>query len=254
MRLLSKKVVTASRRNSRVRRASLFATPSSSRLISAPKPCLGTTVPLISAPTQIGTVPLISAPAQIGSKSNPIVIEESADIDSTLDALLDVPAEKHPLGNPQSNINSEFLANSLHVSISNPKMMASPSIEEQSPPTDGLYILIPISEDPAENSVENARVCLHNLRHVAKYHGFDLKRLQPETVAPPSQGPTVQAVQRDMIGPSVESQAYLDNFDMGNDVDRNDPVAVAMERDIATLHKRLSAKLSLNDTNAKASK
>jgi hypothetical protein len=115
-----------------------------------------------------------------------------------------------------------------------------------------MYILIPITEDPAENSVENARVCLHNLRHIANYHGFDLEKLDPEIFPGPSQNPTatpVSAPKRNKIGPTPESQAFLDNFDMGNDVNRNDPDAVSLERDIAKLHKRIKAY-----ANSKASK
>ena len=58
------------------------------------------------------------------------------------------------------------------------------------------YTLIPITKYyPPANPVQESRICLQNLRHVAKYHGYDIERLHPEIFA------------------------FLDNFDMGNEVD-----------------------------------
>jgi hypothetical protein len=68
-------------------------------------------------------------------------------------------------------------------------------------------------------------MCLHNLRLVAKYHGFDLE------------------VFRDKIGPTAESQAFLDGFDMGNDVDHRDASSVALEREIADAHEDIDMRL-----------
>jgi len=48
---------------------------------------------------------------------------------------------------------------------------------------------------------------------------------------------------RDKIGPTAEQQAFLDNFDMANDVDRNDPDAIAMEEDITLLHEEIDRRL-----------
>ena len=64
------------------------------------------------------------------------------------------------------------------------------------------YILIPIPKySPPANPVQESRICLQNLRHVAKQHGYDVKSLHPEV--------------------------FSDNFDMGNDVD------MAKEKEIA---------------------
>jgi len=38
----------------------------------------------------------------------------------------------------------------------------------------------------------------------------------------------------------AESQAFFDNFNMGNYVDRNDPKAVEREQEIAKLHKQIA--------------
>lgn len=41
------------------------------------------------------------------------------------------------------------------------------------------------------------------------------------------------------IGPTAENQVFLDNFNMGNDIDRNNPAAVAKEKEITKLHKEI---------------
>ena len=82
---------------------------------------------------------------------------------------------------------------------------------------------------------------LYNLRHVAKYHGFNLRKMHPQVFDPPTPNSFGQspAPKRTKIGPTAENQAFLDYFDMGNDVDRNDPAAVAEEKEIAKLHKSI---------------
>jgi hypothetical protein len=99
-----------------------------------------------------------------------------------------------------------------------------------------IFTIVPISSHPAENSTENTLVCLHNLRHVAKYHGFDLREVHPEVLEPPNQSSGTSSPVRDKIGPTTEDQAFLDNFRMGTDVDRNDAEAVAMQEDIALIN------------------
>ena len=89
------------------------------------------------------------------------------------------------------------------------------------------------------------RVCLSDLRHIAARHGFNLKSLEPEFLGSKSQTPTqshLSTPEPEKIGPTAESQSFLDNFDMGNDVNGNDPVTVANEIKIAKLHKEIRAK------------
>jgi hypothetical protein len=104
-------------------------------------------------------------------------------------------------------------------------------------------MIIPISDCPDKNSTENAHVCLHNLRHVVRYHGFNLKELHPPFLDPPADESSSAISNRDKIGPTAEDQAFLDDFDMENDIDRSDAVAIAMERDIAVLHREIEHRL-----------
>ena len=62
-----------------------------------------------------------------------------------------------------------------------------PRAEDQAFPDN--YTLIPITKHyPAANAVQESRICLQNLRHVAKYHGYDIERLHPEVFASVSPG------------------------------------------------------------------
>ena len=104
----------------------------------------------------------------------------------------------------------------------------TPGHEKNVPTAESL--LIPIT---AENAAQSSRVSLHNIRHIAKHHGFDIEKLHPEVFATSAKGSTGQASPvvlapapgREEIGPTAD-----DNFTIGNDVDGNDPDAVAMEQ------------------------
>ena len=230
MRLVSTKFLTAMRRVSRARPAPLIARPG------------------------LATAPLISAPLLLGSPLNPIVVDDSPDSEPVPYALTSIPVTSC-VADPTMETNSDFAAPSQGLFIDTDRFvhsasdqgrtlghMACPGENSTSPSPQDFFTIIPISDCPDENSTENARVCLHNLRHVAKYHGFDLQKLHPEVFAPPIQSSTSLSV-RDKIGPTAEQQAFLDNFDMANDVDRNDPDAVAMEEEIALLHEEIDRRL-----------
>ena len=158
MRVFSKKVLTALRHVRRARPALLIAAPTCTlpQLICAPKP-----LPAIAPP-------LISGPLLLGSKFNPIIIDDLVDNEST------------------DSSNSEFLADCLNrLSINNPGTGSPPHMADESgscpsPATQGAYTLIPISEFTANNSELSSSVCLHDLRLIAKYHGFELKKMHPE--------------------------------------------------------------------------
>jgi hypothetical protein len=170
----------------------------------------------------------------LGTLLNPIIVDDPSDEGSVTDAA-----------------NCAALANSFHdLSVNipeteNPNHIAAPSHRSRSPSphptptTEASYKLVPITVY-AENSPESADVCLHNLRHVANYHGFDLEEVHPDSG-------------RINIGPTAESQSFLNNFDMGNDVDREDMDAVAMEQEIANAHKHINMRLlaTMNRENAK---
>jgi len=94
----------------------------------------------------------------------------------------------------------------------------TPGHEKNVPTAESL--LIPIT---AENAAQSSRVSLHNIRHIAKHHGFDIEKLHPEVFTTSAKGSTGQA------SPVVLAPAP-DNFTIGNDVDGNDPDAVAMEQ------------------------
>lgn len=190
---------------------------------------------LIAAPALPGLIsaPLNSTPTVLGSPSNPIVIDDFAEPNAHSDASSSISVASH-LIDPMIRSNSGHLVN--------PHPQTSEAVADHPSPHE-IFTIIPISDCPGENSMENARVCLHNLCHVAKYHGFDLQELHPDVFASePNQSPAPLSV-RDKIGPTRENQAFLDDFEMGNDVDRRDTVAVVMEEDIATLHREIEHKL-----------
>src|SRR5258708_3365187 len=219
MRLFSRKVLSALRRVSRAR-------PTSS--VSVPHLGFSTRVP----PATVA--PLLCAPVLFGTLLNPIIVDDPSDEGFVTDTA-----------------NCAALTNSFHdLSVNvqeteNPNHIAAPSQRSRSPPphptpaTEASYKLVPITEY-AENSPESADVCLHNLRHVANYHGFDLEEVHPDSG-------------RINIGPTEESQSFLNNFDMGNDVDREDMDAVAMEQEIAGAHEHINMNLlaAMNTENTK---
>ena len=97
-------------------------------------------------------------------------------------------------------------------------------------------------------------ICLRNIRHIARYHGFDLKEmfpdvfpeqnspaLSPATISTqPSESSLSRAYIVCPIGPSAESKDFLDNMELGEVVDANDPGAVAIQADIARIHNNLN--------------
>jgi hypothetical protein len=177
MRVLSKKVLTALRHVRRARPASLIAAPAFFHLIRAPALSPGI------------AVPLISAPAVLGSQLNPIDVDNLTDDNFITENPHFSQSAIQPLPTPMANADPNSLTNSLrNLCINNPdtgtriQIVASGS-ETTSVPTPAhqeTHTLIPITEYITENSEENARICLHNLRHIAKYHGFDLKKLHPD--------------------------------------------------------------------------
>ena len=90
----------------------------------------------------------------------------------------------------------------------------------QEPLTQGeVYTLILIITDP----VQDNRIPLHNLCHVAKHHGCNLEELHPEVFVSTSPSlqytPVTEVSQPSCQRNRVEDQPFLDNFDMGNGVD-----------------------------------
>jgi hypothetical protein len=210
MRLLSQKVLTALRHVSRARPISFIAA--------------------------LRALPLLCAPALLGSRVNPIVVDDQPNEAVTFVVQSDEATFTDAIHDAAS---STFLANSLQdLSIDDPgtkslKHMHTPSHNVPTPsrePTsaaEGSYMLVPITRFTTENSAASADVCLHNLRLVTKYHGFDLEN----------------ANNRKNVGPTAESQDFLDNLDMGNDVDHRDAFAIALEREIAEAHGRINMRL-----------
>jgi len=114
----------------------------------------------------------------------------------------------------------------------------SPSLQRDQKSLSGnVHALIPVERHySADDPVQENRVLLNNLRHVAKHHGCDLEKLHPEvfvsTSPSPQHTPIAEASQPSRQRNRAEDQ-FLDDFDMGNGVDGDDQEAVAREREIA---------------------
>jgi hypothetical protein len=179
MRLVSKKTLSALRRINRVHR----------------------TVP------DLGRAPPICAPVFLGSQLHPIVLDNVCD-DTTSTNVID---------------DSTSLLNSLRdLSISDHGTNASlpthhepKSSSEPTPTTENSYVLVPMAQFTAENLSASARVCLHNLRQVALYHGFDLE-------------------------------------EVNNDEDHRYAFAVALEREITEAHERINTRMNTVNTQRTA--
>ena len=223
MHLLSRKFLTAMRHVSQARPA-----------------------PLIAAPMRPGftTAPLILASLLLGSLLNPIIVNDSPDSDTASDMSPSISVRSHL--DPAMESNSEVLIDTkplVHPRTNQGRTLSHyPDENPPCPSHQDFFTIIPISNCSTENSTENLHVCLHNLRHIAKYHGFDLKELHPQAFEPPIQSSATTPV-CNKIGPTAEDQAFLDNFDMENDVDKSDAKAVTLVEDIALLHEEINHRL-----------
>jgi len=118
----------------------------------------------------------------------------------------------------------------------------------------GAFGVDDIDEDFVHTAIlQEQEICLRNLRHVARFHGFDLQNMLPEIISeqgalppasdqPSSPSPSVELSPGKFavpIGPTPEMKELLDNMDLGDDVDPNDPLALSVRKDIAFIHEDL---------------
>ena len=88
-------------------------------------------------------------------------------------------------------------------------------------------------------------ICLRNIRRVARFHGFSLKEMVPETTAGPSHSGTVTVAP----GDTLETEEHLDDIHFTDDFDPNDPELVSRQNDIAVFHQKFAK--NFNGSNAK---
>ena len=263
MRLLSKKTVTALRRVTRARYASLISAPTSPLLITAPTPLL-IAAPLVSP----SDLPRSDANGQqnisppISSSVHGLTTPSSPSSNTQADVV--VLSESFRKLNFASNLRTSQLDTFAHVaSQPTPGPLIDGVPFQHTPCTgsclathhyDGGYTLIPISQEARESPIPTKNACLFNLRHVAQLHGFQLSELEPKiftfSESPPAgespgthTSPNPSTEDLALIGPSPVQHALLQSIHLSSDVDMADPDAVARQKEIDILHATLNHSL-----------
>jgi hypothetical protein len=106
--------------------------------------------PLIAA----ASLPVIAVSAPLGTKANPILIDNDNDCEHLVNSLQELSLDiNHPI-----SVNHP-------ISINDGRSCAQ------------TFTIVPVT---FETTAKDARVCLHNLRHIANQHGFDLMGIEQE--------------------------------------------------------------------------
>ena len=104
------------------------------------------------------------------------------------------------------------------------KKDAWPSIVGPIFPTPEDVTIIPITEESPESTAN--RICLNNIRHVAKHHGVDLKMVHPDFFTSSSRIPGQSSAPTcKMLSWTMEGQATFNDFKVGNAVEREWEIA-----------------------------